>query len=202
MAKRKLLYRALGELEPALANPKRHDVEAVKASVARFGFLEPIVLDERTGRLVAGHGRVETLVALEALGGRPEWWPEEASWPPDGVTVLKGAWQVPVVAGWSSADDGEAHAAGVALNRVGEGLWDGRELADLLTELDAGAGLAGTGYDRSDLDLLLAELAPRDASPPGEFPSFDENIETEHQCPRCGYEWSGASGKPKAEAGA
>jgi hypothetical protein len=27
--------------------------------------------------------------------------------------------------------------------------------------------------------------------PPENFPSFDENIETEHKCPKCGYAWSG-----------
>jgi hypothetical protein len=28
---------------------------------------------------------------------------------------------------------------------------------------------------------------------PSEFPEADEDIETEHQCPKCGYEWSGKS---------
>jgi ParB-like chromosome segregation protein Spo0J len=27
--------------------------------------------------------------------------------------------------------------------------------------------------------------------PPEEFQEVDENIETEHRCPSCGYEWSG-----------
>ena len=27
--------------------------------------------------------------------------------------------------------------------------------------------------------------------PPNGFKSYDENIETQFQCPKCGYEWSG-----------
>ena len=30
-----------------------------------------------------------------------------------------------------------------------------------------------------------------DAEPPDEFGAYDEDIETEHQCPKCGYVWSG-----------
>jgi hypothetical protein len=29
--------------------------------------------------------------------------------------------------------------------------------------------------------------------PPETFPEYDEDIETEHTCPRCGYEWSGGT---------
>jgi hypothetical protein len=29
--------------------------------------------------------------------------------------------------------------------------------------------------------------------PPDEFPEYDENIPVDHQCPRCGYIWSGSS---------
>ena len=45
------------------------------------------------------------------------------------------------------------------------------------------------------LQAMLAELAedagiiPPDA--PENFPEVDENIDTEHQCPKCGYQWSG-----------
>ena len=27
--------------------------------------------------------------------------------------------------------------------------------------------------------------------PPADFPEKDENIETTHNCPKCGYKWSG-----------
>jgi rubrerythrin len=30
-----------------------------------------------------------------------------------------------------------------------------------------------------------------DPTPPEDFKEVDENIETEHSCPKCGYKWSG-----------
>jgi len=33
------------------------------------------------------------------------------------------------------------------------------------------------------------ELA--DKTPPDDFAEYDENIDTEHECPKCGYKWSG-----------
>jgi hypothetical protein len=30
-----------------------------------------------------------------------------------------------------------------------------------------------------------------DVHPPDAFPAFDEGIETQHACPKCGYRWSG-----------
>jgi len=62
--------------------------------------------------------------------------------------------------------------------------WDWDKLAnfdvpDLLT----------WGFDEAELGLagLGNIIAPED------FPEYDESIETEHRCPKCGYEWSGSS---------
>lgn len=167
---RRLEYMPLDVIEPALANPKTHDQELIAASMERFGYIEAIVLDERTGRLVAGHGRTEQLAQRRAAGLPP----------PDGVEVAyedgnpEAIWLVPVVRGWSSTTDDEAHAAGVALNRIGEaGGWDDRALTDLLRDLNEGdpdAGLIGTGFDPMVLANLLmvtrtaAEVADFDAA--------------------------------------
>lgn len=69
-ASRRLEYVPLDELKPAERNPKRHAGDAIQASIGKFGYVEPIVLDERTGRLVAGHGRLEALLA-ERDSGKP-----------------------------------------------------------------------------------------------------------------------------------
>jgi len=52
-----------------------------------------------------------------------------------------------------------------------------------------------TGFDAAGLEELMT------AAPPGpdSFPEVDENIETEHQCPKCGYAWSGGRATPKSE---
>lgn len=116
---RRLEYMDVEELPAAPTNAKRHASTLIDASFDRFGFVEPIVIDERTGCLVSGHGRRDQLRALRDAGSAP----------PEGVIKGKGGkWMVPVARGWSSADDIEAEAAGVALNRVGEiGGWDDNE---------------------------------------------------------------------------
>jgi len=50
------------------------------------------------------------------------------------------------------------------------------------------------------LDDLLADLSKQaedamfpEAEPPDGFPSFDKDIVTEHECPKCGYKWSGGA---------
>lgn len=147
---RKLEYLDLDSIQPAEVNPKAHDEEMIAASVDRFGVVEPIVRDDRTGRLISGHGRTDDMRARRDAGKEP----------PDGVTVVKGRWLVPVVTGWASRDDEDARAAVVALNRVGErGGWRRDDLAEMLADLNASErGLAGVGYDRADLDDLLAAL--------------------------------------------
>lgn len=147
MSTRRLEYVPLDDLTPADRNAKGHAPEVIAASIGRFGYMEPVILDERTGQLVAGHGRREDLIARRDAG-------EDA---PDGVRVRAGAWLVPVVRGWSSTDDAEAMAAGIALNRTVEaGGWDRDELASMLSDLaDAPAGFEGVGFDQSYLDDLL-----------------------------------------------
>lgn len=133
-------------------NPKAHDLEAIDKSVGRFGYVEPIVLDERTGTIISGHGRTQTLADMHARSENP----------PEGVTVDdKGDWLVPVVRGWGSRTDAEANAALIALNRSNElGGWDDEALLDLLSELDdLDDGLQGVGFDGSDLDELRERVA-------------------------------------------
>ena len=56
-------YVPLDQLKKAPRNPKAHS-DDIKTSIGRFGYVEPIVVDERTGCIVAGHGRREALLAL------------------------------------------------------------------------------------------------------------------------------------------
>lgn len=149
MEERTIEYLPLDEVPSALKNPKQHDDDLLDSSFGRFGVVDIPVIDERTGRLVSGHGRRDTITRARDAGQPP----------PDGVRVREdGTWLVPVVRGWHSVDDEDAHAAGVAMNRASEaGGWDDRELTELLRELnehDPLAGLVGTGYD----EMVLANL--------------------------------------------
>src|SRR5690242_10846536 len=60
--------RAISTLVPDPANPRSHgeeNIAAIVASIRRFGQVEPLLIQKRTGRVVAGHGR---LVAMRQLG--------------------------------------------------------------------------------------------------------------------------------------
>lgn len=140
----------LDTLRPAPRNAKDHDQDAHAASVGRFGFIEPIVIDERTGFILSGHGRHAHLLQLQATGAEP----------PDGIETDKaGRWLVPVVRGVSSKNDTEADAMAVALNRVGErGGWKADTLAEVLQELADQGELFGTGFDADELDDIMAQL--------------------------------------------
>src|SRR5690242_19701492 len=93
----------LDELQrrPALRNPRKHDAAGLRASISRHGFVENPVIDERTGRLVVGHGRLTDLAKRFDAG-------EDI---PDGIEVDdEGVWLVPVQRGWSSRSDADAEA--------------------------------------------------------------------------------------------
>lgn len=180
--RRRLEYLPLDEVKPAKRNPKLHDGATLDASFERWGFTEPVLLDERTGRLVAGHGRIERLREAQRRGDAA----------PEGIQVLRdGTWKLPVIRGWSSTSDAEAEAYLIASNRIVEtGGWDNRGLADLLDSL-AGAerGLDGVGYTGADIESMLEAMAqPEPPDPPDSFP--EPNLDTNHECPKCGYLWS------------
>jgi hypothetical protein len=156
-APRTLAYLPLEDIPEALRNPREHQsLAGVVKSIRRFGFTSPLLVDERTGRLVAGHGRRLALMQMQQDGDDP----------PEGVQQDEGGrWLAPVITGWASRSDAEAEALIVADNRLTElGGWDSRVLTELLEELlDTSPDLLeATGYDVDDVDRMLAEF---DADP-------------------------------------
>lgn len=150
-APRRTEYIPLDHLLADPANPKSHSVKTIDASIGRFGVIDQIVRDDRTGYIISGHGRHETLTAMRDRG-------ETA---PEGVRVdASGHWLVPVIVGWSSRTDAEARAALIALNRTTElGGWVDDALLDLLDGLDDYEGVGFTENDTDDLRARLEELA-------------------------------------------
>jgi hypothetical protein len=147
---------ALNEIPRADRNPKAHDLALIRGSIETFGATIAGVLDERTGRLVAGHGRLAVLAEMRDAGASP----------PEGVQLAGEVWQVPIVRGWSSRSDAEAEAYVVADNRTGEkGGWDDRLLAEVLDDIadDSPDLLEATGYTGQELEDLLGSFsAPPD----------------------------------------
>lgn len=141
-------YLPLDEIREAPRNAKRHDETGIANSVDRFGIGELPLLDERTGRLVAGHGRLDDLRKRRRRGDPP----------PKGVRVENGVWLAPVLRGWASVDDSDADAYAIASNKLTEtGGWDTKQLAQIVTDLArVDESLATvTGIPPADLDALL-----------------------------------------------
>jgi len=141
----------LAKLKRLPRNPKMHDLGEIHTSISRFGFLERIIVNDVTGRLIAGHGRIDALQQKKAVGQGP----------PENVEERGGQWLVP--ADHVNIPESEEEAAAIALNRLGEaGGWDDALLAQVLSDLAAEneRELEGLGFDADDLDELLAGLAP------------------------------------------
>lgn len=151
MSTRTIEYMKLADIERAVVNAKGHDAKGIKSSVKRFGVIEVITMDERTLRLVSGHGRLDELQRAEAKKEKV----------PDGIEVdADGEWTAPVVRGWRSKNDDEAIAAGIAINQLTiAGGWNITDLSAQLAELQQRpSGLSGTGFNRADLDAMLARI--------------------------------------------
>lgn len=122
-------------LVPLEGNPRRGDVEAVKASYLRFGQRKPITANrEQDGRVVtAGNHQLQ---AAKELG-----WTK--------IAVV-----------WTEDDEEDALAWAVADNRVSDLAYnDPGDLFEILTSLNE---LDGTGYTSEDVDAMLNILQPTD----------------------------------------
>lgn len=102
------------------------EYELLKGSMDRFGYVVPIVWNERTGRVVGGHQRLTILQA-------------------EGKTEV----EVSVV----DLDEEQEKQLNVALNKI-EGEWDNGLLRDLLNELDELGMAEETGFDRHSIDFM------------------------------------------------
>lgn len=127
---RKIKFR---ELKPAGYNPRKiSDEEKAKLqkSIEKFGYVEPIVWNQKTGNIVGGHQRYNIL--------------KEDMKADDMIDVS-------VV----DLNEQEEKALNLALNKI-SGQWDNDKLAQLLRELDAGMILV-SGFDDDEVTQLLAQ---------------------------------------------
>jgi hypothetical protein len=170
-------YWPVGRLIPYARNARRIPPEAiakVAASLAEFGWQQVIVVDTE-GVVVAGHVR---LLAAKQLGM------EEVP--------------VSVAAGLTA---GQVKAFRLMDNRSHQETgWDFGLLGPEIEELQAlNIDLGLSGFDAGEIAEFLDSTGAGGQSP-GEFRQYDESIPTEHECPKCGYVWSGgAAPKPAAD---
>lgn len=151
MADRSTHYMPIDQVPAALRNAKQHRLPEIAHAIRTWGYTSPAVLDERTGRLVIGHGRLEALRRMRDQGETP----------PDGVALDGDTWTAPVVRGWSSRSDADAEALADADNHLTElGGWDDHMRADILTDVARASTelLEAAGHTQAELDNLLASL--------------------------------------------
>lgn len=136
----------LAQLQPAAYHPRRAlaanspAYRKLKASVAHFGLVEPLVWNERTGHVVGGHLRLRV---LQELGY------EEVP-----VSVVR-------------CDETREKALNIVLNNPhAQGRYRSAQLAQLVEELDRGGQLSLSGLDRTVLSVLRLRPAKGDSLPP------------------------------------
>lgn len=168
-------------LDPAnvRVHPKKN-LEAIKGSLARFGQRTPIIVD-KNNVVRKGNG---TLQAARSLG-------------------LKEVFVIRV----EDLTEAELTAYAIADNRTGElADWDAGALLAQLDSLKLKTiDLEQLGFAPSDLALFEASLRapkpgqdeeggqgkPDEKESPAEFQKIDDDLATEHTCPKCGYQFSG-----------
>ncbi|MEU5181173.1 ParB/RepB/Spo0J family partition protein [Streptomyces longwoodensis] len=169
-APRYITYIPLTDLPPDPANPRKHELERIIASIRDHGFINTPVVDERTGLIIAGHGRREALIEMQ-VRGEPI---------PNGLLVDDdGGWLVPVTRGWASENDRQAHAVLILLNRLEEaGGWNPGALAEILEDLaTSDADLFDSlAYTDQEMEQLLRDIDP-EKLPQGPTGAADEDDE-------------------------
>lgn len=162
---------ALDNIKEYPRNPRTHppaQIELLGSLLDKYGPDQDIVVDEK-GEILKGHGRK---MAVKAKG-----------WPSYPVTQRFGL------------TDAEKIAMRIEDNQLAllSG-WDNELVRGEIAVLQKG------GYDLALLGFGEAQLVSftTTVGPPGAFQEFGADIPTEHQCPRCGYRWSGST-KPAAD---
>lgn len=127
----------LSEIAPDPANERTHsrqNLDAIRASLTRYGQREPLVVNRRTGLIEAGHGRY---VVMQELG-----------WEYAAVVLV---------------DEDEKAASGyrVAANRSAElAEWDDARLLKTLAEL--GDAAIESGFTEAEIKKIEKSLTPPD----------------------------------------
>lgn len=154
----------LSDVEAAFepSNPRRHDVTGIADSIRERGFNAPPMLNEKTGRLVYGHGRTKGVRQL--FGVDPEVVPTRIQLADD------GEWMLPVFRGVSFKSKNEAEEYLMADNRLAElGGWDPEPTAKILLRIRERGNLVGTGFTSKRVEQLLYEIrkgrGPREVPP-------------------------------------
>lgn len=124
-------------LNAAPYNPRKDlqpgdpEYQKIARSIEKYGCVEPIIWNEKTGNMIGGHQRLKVLAAT-------------------------GAVEVDVSVVQLSLEDEKA--LNLALNKI-SGQWDNEKLSAVLQDLSAGFDVEVTGFDQHEVDALVASFA-------------------------------------------
>jgi len=166
----------IDSIYPYPENPREIEegqFEKLKKSIKEFGFVEPLVINDRKHSSFKDKEKKPTII-----GGNMRW----------RAAKDEGHKEVPTV--WISLNRNKEAMLNIALNRI-SGKWDITKLEKMVYELSS---------EDLDLDLDLTGLEGWELKlyNPGEDIGFPENIDekdmpnqlkTKNKCPKCGYEW-------------
>lgn len=140
--------------------------DALNGVLREVGWVQRVVVNKRTGNLVDGHARV--MLADRA-----------------------GEKTVPVIYVDLSEDEEKLILA--SLDPIAEqAATDKEKLEELLQDIQScDPGLQALFADMAERERLAIMGIAGGSEVPDGFKSYDENIDTEHCCPKCGYKWSG-----------
>jgi ParB-like chromosome segregation protein Spo0J len=151
-------------------------VEALAGSIEELGFFDPLdtyQLPDGRFRLYDGHARRDLL--HERIG-------------PDTLVPI-------IITDLTEAEAKKATALKDPLAAMADA--DAAKLDALLGEIDVGHPAVRQMLDElaAGHGITSASSGDAGASPPEEFPAYDESIPIEHCCPKCGYRWSGEANR-------
>ncbi|WP_062052368.1 site-specific DNA-methyltransferase [Bacillus sp. JCM 19034] len=151
------------KINPAPYNPRvdlqpgNSEYEKLKQSIETFGYVEPLVWNERTGNLVGGHQRFKVLMEEQ---------PKHIE-----VSVV-------------DLDLDREKALNLALNKI-SGDWDKEKLETLLLELnDADFEMSLTGFNEEDIEEILSATPADTEEAFVEEDNFDVERTLEDLCQR------------------
>lgn len=131
-----IITKSIADLKPADYNPRvitEKELDNLKKSIHKFGYLELIVYNKRTDRIISGHQRLKALKELDVKE----------------VEVIE-----------VDLDEKDEKALNIAMNKI-SGDWDMPKLEVLLNDLKLEGMLDLTGFSElelKDLDKLVKKL--------------------------------------------
>lgn len=176
----KVTSRKIADYQPDLSNPNAHNergIQVLDNSLSAVGLGRSIVVD-KNGIVLAGNSTQE-----RAIDQGFE----------DAIEIESDGTQLIVVrrTDLDLSDDTGNRARQLSYydNRAAEtGIrWD---VEQLQMHVDEGLDLSLI-FNPDEMNRLLTMATAEMPEPPEDFKSFDETIETQYCCPKCGYRWSG-----------